>query len=165
MSDERILRLYVDHQRKLVEYANGILRDPARAEDVVQESFLRFRSAAGARLLDEPVGYLYRIVRNLAHDWRRRGSLERHFFKGGIEGGAAEIADNKPSPEQEAISRETLQRMFDVLDNLPERTRIAVELHRFSDCTLEEIAEHLEISVSMAHKLVAEGVRQCLRAL
>lgn len=49
-----MLRLYVDHRRKLVEYANGILRDPGRAEDVVQESFLRFRSATTARLLDEP---------------------------------------------------------------------------------------------------------------
>jgi len=160
-----MLRLYIDHQRKLVEYANGILRDPGRAEDVVQESFLRFRSAMAARLLDEPVGYLYRIVRNLAHDWRRRESLERHFFKGSTDGGATDVADNKPSPEQEVIARETLHRMFDVLDSLPERTRIAVELHRFSDCSLEEIAAHLEISVSMAHKLVAEGVRQCLRVL
>lgn len=160
-----MLRLYVDHRRKLVEYANGILRDPGRAEDVVQESFLRFRSATAARLLDEPVGYLYRIVRNLAHDLRRRGSLERLFFNAGMEGGATDVADDKPSPEQEAISRETLQRILDVLDGLPERTRIAVELHRFGDCTLEEIAEHLEISVSMAHKLVAEGVRQCLRVL
>lgn len=165
VSNERILRLYIDHRRKLIEYASGIVRDPGRAEDVVQEAFLRFRTAATGRLLDEPVGYLYRIVRNLALDRRRRRVLEGRYFKEGIEGGAAEVPESKPSPEQELIARESLRRVIKAMDSLPERTRIAVELHRFGDCTLKEIAEHLDVSVSMAQQLVAEGVRHCLRVL
>lgn len=165
MSNERILRLYIDHRRKLLEYAGGIVRDPGRAEDIVQEAFLRFRAAASGHFLDEPVGYLYRIVRNLALDRRRRATLEGRYFKEGIEGTAAEISDARPSPEQEVIARETLQRVIDAMDSLPERTRIAVELHRFGDCTLKEIADHLDVSVSMAQQLVTEGVRHCLRSL
>lgn len=80
MSNEQILRLYIDHRRKLVEYAGGIVRDPGRAEDVVQEAFLRFRAAASGRLLKEPVGYLYRIVRNLALDRLRRTVLEGRYW-------------------------------------------------------------------------------------
>lgn len=165
MPDERILQLYIDHRRKLVEYASGIVRDPARAEDVVQEAFLRFRAGASGRFLDEPVGYLYRIVRNLAFDRRRRSVLEARYFKDGVESRAVEIPEGKPSPERELMGRQNLQRVMEAMDSLPERTRIAVEMHRFGDCTLKEIAGHLGVSVSMAQQLVAEGVRHCLRSL
>jgi RNA polymerase sigma-70 factor (ECF subfamily) len=50
---------------------------------------------------------------------------------------------------------------MDALAELPERTRIAVEMHRFGGCTLKEIAEHFGISVSMAQVLVTDGVRHC----
>ncbi|WP_421999261.1 sigma-70 family RNA polymerase sigma factor [Reyranella sp.] len=165
MGNERTLRLYLDHRVKLVEYANGIVRDPGRAEDVVQEAFLRFKGATPERLLDEPVGYLYRIVRNLALDRRRRSLLEKRYFQDGAERIAEAVPEGRPSPEQELIDRQTLRRVFDALEALPERTRIALEMHRFGGCTLKEIAEHLGISVSMAQVLVAEGVRHCMRSL
>ena len=54
---------------------------------------------------------------------------------------------------------------MDAMAELPERTRIAMEMHRFGGCTLKEIAEHFGISVSMAQVLVTEGVRHCQRRL
>ena len=44
---------------------------------------------------------------------------------------------------------------------LPERTRIALELHRFGECTFKEIAAHLGISVGLAHALVIQGLEHC----
>ena len=64
--DSDILALYLAHRRELVNYANGIVGDRAQAEDLVQEAWLRFGAVAERRLLEEPIGYLYRIVRNLA---------------------------------------------------------------------------------------------------
>ena len=63
------------------------------------------------------------------------------------------------------IAQEDLQRVLTALAELPERTRIAVEMHRFGGCKLREIAEHLGISLSMAHHLIKDGVRHCQRAL
>jgi DNA-directed RNA polymerase specialized sigma24 family protein len=48
---------------------------------------------------------------------------------------------------------------------LPERTQIALEMHRFGGCKLREIADHLGISVTLAHSLVAEGIEHCRRRL
>jgi RNA polymerase sigma-70 factor (ECF subfamily) len=155
------LSLYLAHRRKLVEYANGIVGDPGRAEDVVQEAFLKFKAAAASRLLEEPVGYLYRVVRNLAVDRRRRLKLEHRHIQGGAEALAAGVAEDRPSPEQALIARQELRRVMDALAELPERTRIAVEMHRFGGCTLKEIAKHFGISVSMAQVLVTDGVRHC----
>lgn len=164
-TDGTEVAIFMRHRAALVEYAAPIVGCPSRAEDVVQEAFLRFRKAATEKVLDEPVGYLYRIVRNLALDRRRTLNVESRHVSGGMDAEIEQLAKDTPSPEDEAISRQELGRVAQALAELPERTRIAVEMHRFGGCTLREIADHLGISVSMAHNLVVAGVRHCLRRL
>jgi RNA polymerase sigma-70 factor (ECF subfamily) len=159
------LTLYMEHRGELVNYASGIIGDRARAEDVVQEAYLRFSEAAARRLFDEPVGYLYRIVRNLAFDGARRLSLEDRHVRRGAERAAAAVAEDKPSPESELIARQELERVLAAVAELPERTRRAFEMHRLGGLKLKEIAERLGISTSMAHVLVVEAVRHCQRKL
>lgn len=153
------------HRGALVNYASGIVGDPIQAEDVVQEAWLRFGAVASSRVLEEPVGYLYRIVANLALDRRRRATLETRETAPEAKRQAVGMVDRTPSPEEEAIARQDLQRVMSAMAELPERTRIALEMHRFGGCTLREIAEHLGISVSMAQVLVVQGVKHCQRAL
>ncbi|MFT9000035.1 MAG: sigma factor [Acetobacter syzygii] len=43
--DTGYLDIFVAHRQKLTDYANGIVKDAARAEDLVQEAFLRFNTA------------------------------------------------------------------------------------------------------------------------
>lgn len=131
----------------------------------MQEAYLRFSEAAARRLFDEPVGYLYRIVHNLAFDGVRRLSLEGRHVRRGAERAAAEVAEERPSPEAELIARQELERVLAAIAALPERTRIAFEMHRFGGLKLKEIAERLGISTSMAHVLVVEAVRHCQRCL
>jgi RNA polymerase sigma factor (sigma-70 family) len=47
------------------------------------------------------------------------------------------------------------------LAELPERHRIAFEMHRIAGCTLREIAATLGVSVSQAQVLVVEGIEHC----
>lgn len=155
------LDLYMAHRRELVNYASGIVGDRARAEDVVQEAYLRFADVAGRRLLDEPLGYLYRIVRNLALDGRRRQAHEERFLSPADSVDLSQAAEARPSPETEAVNRAELQLVMDALAELPERTRLALEMHRFGGCKLREIADRLDISVTLAHALVAEAVEHC----
>ena len=75
--------LFIEHRGSLVDYATRIVGSRAQAEDLVQEAWLRFDEVARKRFLDEPLGYLYRIVRNLALDGRRRASLESEVLAGG----------------------------------------------------------------------------------
>lgn len=165
MSNESLLSVYVAHRKELVLYASRILGDSGRAEEVVQEAYFRFRSAASERLLEEPVRYLYRIVRNLALDGQRRRRLEGRHFQLEPSLVEKEFADARPGPEDETIARQQLRLVLAALDGMPERTRIALEMHRFGGHTLREIAEHLGISISMAQVLVVDGVKRCQRAL
>jgi RNA polymerase sigma factor (sigma-70 family) len=146
-----------------VNYANGIVGNRAQAEDVVQEAWLRFGAVTQRRSLDEPVGYLYRIVRNLAVDGRRRLVREERVIAPQADAAVQEAADHRPSPEAQTLARNELRLLREALAGLPERTRIALEMRRFGGCKLKEIAAHLGISVTVAHEIVAEGIAHCRR--
>jgi RNA polymerase sigma-70 factor (ECF subfamily) len=164
IGDQGASALFVRHRSQLVNYAGGLIGDWSQAEDLVQDAYLRFTSASPAQPVEEPVGYLYRIVRNLALDRHRRRQREARIIERDS-GQADSVAEDRPSPETEAVHRAELRVLMAALDELPERTRIALEMHRFGGCKLREIAEHLGISSSTAHTLVTEGLAHCRRRL
>jgi RNA polymerase sigma-70 factor (ECF subfamily) len=153
--------LYLAHRGELVNYASAIVGDRALAEDVVQEAWLRFGAAAEGRRLDEPIGFLFRVVRNLAVDGRRKLTREAGTVE--ADGGIADSALDYPSPEAEAAAREELQLLREAMAELPERTRIALEMRRFGGLKLREIAERLGVSITVVHEIVAEGIAHCRR--
>lgn len=154
------LDLYIAHRTALVDYAAPILGCRAQAEDVVQEAWLRFNGRAdGEAPISQPVGYLYRIVRNLAFDLTRRMTSERR--QPGGEELLDELSDDSPGPEQQAASVDELRIVNAALAELPERTRQVFEMHRLEGHTLQYIATTLNISVGLAHQLVHQALCHC----
>lgn len=157
------LALYLAHRRALVNYANGIVGDPGHAEEVVQEAWLRFGTVVGGRPLKEPVGYLYRVVRNLAIDDYRRRLREERVVQPDADKVVNALSDEAPSPEAVAAAKDELRLLQEAMAELPERTRIALEMRRFGGCKLKEIAAYLGISVTVTHEIIAEGLAHCRR--
>lgn len=161
----RKLNLYLRHRAALIDYAAPIVGDRARAEDVVQEAWLRFsppaESAPGRPIL-RPVGYLYRVVRNIAIDFARKGSRE---IAG--ERGEALAARHEPVGDLtvEALHRAELRSVAEALAKLPERSRRAFHMRRFEGMTYAEIGEALGVSQARAHSLVAEVIAHCAERL
>lgn len=160
---DKHLGLYLSHRGELVDYATAIVGDRGRGEDVVQEAFFRLRSSSADRPLDEPLGYLRRIVRNLAIDWVRRLASEGKLLAGSV--ACDTIAEDQPSQEDAIVRRDELKIAMEAMAELPERTRIALELHRFEGLTLKDIAARLGISVARVHSLVYEGLEHCRKRL
>ena len=158
------LQLYLTHRLALVDYAAPIVGCRSKAEDVVQDAWLRFsQSTDNLNPLTQPVGYLYRIVRNLAFDLNRRVTLEnRHTSRGEL---LDEHIANTPSPEQEALHVDELRKLQHALYRLPERTRQAFVLHRLQGLTFQQIGTQLGISVSLAHQLVRDALTYCAEQL
>ncbi|TBU97179.1 sigma-70 family RNA polymerase sigma factor [Phytopseudomonas dryadis] len=158
------LELYLAHRAALVDYAAPIVGCRAQAEDVVQEAWLRFnRRSPHNQPLSQPVGYLYRIVRNLALDLNRRLTLEKCQPDG--DQMLDELAAPTPSPEREALYRDELRVLQEALAQLPERTRSAFHMHRLLGLTFQDIAARLGISVSLAHQLVRDALTHCAEQL
>lgn len=157
------LSIYLECRGDLVRYASGIVGEISHAEDVVQEAYLRFEATLTARAIEEPVAYLYRIVQNLALDKVRRRTLETRIFKPVSENSIQGIAEDRPSPETEVLDRDGLRALKVAIEELPPRTRIALEMHRLGGHTLKDIAAALQISLTAAHELVVEGLNHCKR--
>jgi len=156
-----LLSLYAGHRQTLIRYAANITGDQMSAEDVVQEAWLRLGATDAQQSLEEPLAYLYRIVRNLALDKRRRQAFEQKHFIDDASEQAAQAASNSPSPERIALARADLLLVKEALDELPENMRVALEMHRLGGVRLKDIAAHLGVSLTTAHGLVAEGVYRC----
>ena len=159
------LTIFSENRRALVEYAAGIVGSRTQAEDLVQEAWVRFDKAAGRQLLNEPLGYLYRIVRNLALDGKRRLDVEKRIFKGAAGEAIATHPDARPLAEAIAVYKDDLRLLNEALQELPKRTRIAFEMHRLKGCKLHEIAAVLDISVTAAQILVMDGLQHCKHRL
>lgn len=165
-NDDAKLRLYLAHRAALVEYAAPIVGDRHRAEDVVQEAYIRFRRADEKRSNKDPVanptGYLYRVVRNLAIDLSRRCSAEISLPNPTA---MDDFASDTPSVEQTLLYRDELRVLAEALAELPERTRVAFNMHRLEGRTLQEVADHLGVSVVRVHQMVKEALLHGTRRL
>lgn len=157
---------FVRHRRALIEYAAGIVGSRSQAEDLVQEAWVRWDNAARTRIIQEPLAYLYRIVRNLALDGRTASSRATE-----IAAAVAVVANDLhtqfsgPTPEGIALYKDELKQLQAAMDELPERTRIAFQMHRLGGYKLREIAAHLGISLPLAHILVVDGLEHCKKRL
>jgi RNA polymerase sigma factor (sigma-70 family) len=151
------LKLFLATRRELVSYAAKITGDRIQAEDIVQEAWLRFNpSRTQARpVVEQPVAYLYRIVRNLALDLIRSRSREQDHS-------AAPPLWLLPStvndPAETCQHSMALERLSEALQALPDNSRKALELHRFGGCTLVEIASQLGVSLTTAHRLLRDAL-------
>lgn len=132
---EALLGLYRRYSGPLYLYASSLTGDPACAEDLVQEAFVRLMSAGRERLRDSIRPFLYAIVRNLARDESRRSSIER--------GHAPALALR--AIRTEFVDLGSLKRMEQVvsaaLEQLPAEQREAVVLKVYVGMTFDEIAE------------------------
>ena len=132
MADDK-LQLYLAHRAALVDYARPIVGCRARAEDVVQEAWLRFSGQQDDADIRHPASYLYRIVRNLALDQTRRTATEKAQPDG--DDILAELPSSSASPEQAVSQQNELDAIGRALEELPQRTRIAFEMHRLGGFT------------------------------
>lgn len=155
------MRAYMAHRPGLVDYAAKVIGNREQAEDIVQEAWLALSLRSEGKEVREPLGYLRTTVRNLAIDALRQRVREAKLMGGDMESAARTAVDGEATPEKAAFARRDLACVMGVLRSLPERQRVAIEMYRFSDYRLREIADHLGISVSLAHLLIADGLAIC----
>ena len=116
------------------------LLDRVDAEEVVQEAFVRTYVAwDGLRNQDDPRPYLRQTVVNLARGrWRRQATARRYDPPRLAVAAAA---------EDEAVTREDQRVLRSVIRSLPRRQRECVVLRYFLECSTEETAAALGVSV------------------
>ena len=128
--------LVLRYQSPIVTLLYRYTRDQGIAEDLGQESFLRFYRALPRVNLNQPLRpYLYRIAVNAARDWARRSQSNEITLD--------DDADRAVEPSQNIEERLSLE---DAVMRLPMIYRESVTLHYHMGLGYGEIAQMLEVS-------------------
>ena len=141
-SFEDLYRAHVQDARKIAYLSVG---DPALAEDIVQEAFIRVLGRFGdMRKPSSFKSYLLRTVLSLCKNHFRRTALER---------------SRQPFAQPSVVPRiERDDDLLDALRRLPYRQRAALVLRYCEDLTENDTAEILQTSTKAVQSLVARGL-------
>lgn len=152
------LKAFVDERSTLMAVACRYVDSPAVAEELVQESWLRWHAKEYKPDQIRPI--LLQIVRNLSIDWLRRQKTERV--------GLAELlerSDDVPDTERVVIARQELRCVIRALQRLPKKTLKAFRWRRLEHLTYKDIGRRLGVSEAGAYRLVADALFQVILAL
>jgi RNA polymerase sigma-70 factor, ECF subfamily len=129
----------------------------AEADDIVQDTFVRFWKTASRWRPDGPplAAYLTRIAINRGIDGERRGKLRRLF---GLEY-ATEVADPGQNAEARLAGRSELNLVTTMLKDLPVRQRAAILLAAGGERSNAEIGTALGLSVGAVEQLLVRARR------
>lgn len=151
------------HKDDLFRFVRRRVADADAASDVVQEAFV---AAWGAMASFDPERsfktWLHAIALNKCRDAARRAATRRTFWGQCPDGDDLRVADERPSPEAETISREEVRILRQALATLPEHLREALMLtavdglsQAAASATLGCSIKSLEYRVHRARELLA----------
>jgi len=143
------------HREALKRYVGKKMFHSADVEDVVQETFIRLLKRErvqpeALQSMASPEAYMYRTASNLVIDRLRQRKARVD------EGDREELDDAMAStplgPLRVIESRQRLQQLKRAIDDLPPKCRQVFVLHKYQQMPYRDVAEHLNISVSMVEK-------------
>lgn len=168
--DHAAFRALVErHQDAIVGTVAKMLGNPADAEDIAQQVFLRvWRHAKQYRPDAKFTTYLFTIARNLVFNETRRRSRRKEVSADEREESShlQVAADPAGQPDAELLKGELQQAVDAAIAALPEVQRMAVVLRRYEQMPYEEIAEVLNLSLSAVKSLLFRArttLREALR--
>lgn len=156
-------RLILPHLDGAYNLARFLTRDPVLSEDVVQDAMIRAFRAFGQLRGGSPRAWLFTIVRNCCRTAQagRGGAVALVMSESGLgDDGASELsnkADPAPTPHEEVERKETIDKVRDAVEAMPEPFREAVVLRDLEELSYAEIAEVTGVPVGTVMSRLARG--------
>lgn len=160
-----IQKLFRRHARDITNSLRRRGLNEETAADITQDTFVRVL-ASPPKInvqIHNPAAYLFRVARNLRIDYERRERLFSRVDLADVD--FAAIVDPTPTSETIIYDRQKLALADAALAELPDRTRLAFELHRKDGMTIAEVAKCLELSVSRTWALIHDAYAHIDRRL
>ena len=165
--------LVAKYQRRIYRLVLRFIRDPALAEDVAQETFLRAYRAIGQFRGDSQFyTWLYRIAVNTAKKAISDDIRDPTVSEGDALGrdeetfSPTELLTNHETPESILVSKEIVQTVNAAMESLPEDLRMAITLREIEGLSYEDIAEAMQCPIGTvrsrifrAREAIAERLR------
>jgi len=148
------------YRTPVIRFLHRMVRDPAMAEDLAQEVFLRvYRARKQYAPSAKFTTWLFRIATNLAlnalRNSRHRGpEVSIEDPADGEEETPLAVPDRAPTIEQRLVERARARQIQRAILALPEKQRVAVLLHKYHELDYDQIARILGCSESALKSLL-----------
>jgi RNA polymerase sigma-70 factor (ECF subfamily) len=155
MNAEEFKQLYYPFHPKLYRIAFALLNNADDAKDILQETYCKLWSKRTelSEVL-QPEAFCVRLVKNLCLDFLR---LPRN--RQDNESVESLQMTTETMPDKELESKEKIRQIEAMIERLPEKQRIVIQMRGCGDCSLEEIeaamgesAENVRVLLSRARK-------------
>ncbi len=158
LSDAELAELYDRYAHVIFHRARRILRNDEDAHDVVQETFSRvIRNADTFRKQSSPLTWMYAIATNYSlNQLRNRKGRRQKLNDRGVE-----LAPH----QRPAEAFEDHDRLLKLLEGVDDETRACVVHTYFDDCTRQETAKLVGLSVPTVRKRVNTFLERARREL
>jgi RNA polymerase sigma factor (sigma-70 family) len=163
-NDQTTFEAFIDHYYgPLSGYLERMLQDSGKAEDVVQETFIKLiRQIRENPAPENTRAWLYKVASNLCRDYWRSASYrsERTALPE-----VPERLDKRPSVAEIYERRETRKEIIQSLNQLTETQREIVILRFYQDLKLIEIAEVLNLPLGTVKSRLFHALKQLKKQL
>jgi len=164
-----IAALVERYSPRLHRYLAHLVSEPALAEDLLQESWLRVVERLNQYNPAQPfAAWLFAVARHCAIDALRQRARQARLLGRRAEPWEDEegqwqepldaVAGAEPSPLEAASAQQTYDRVARVFATLPRHYREALALRFQEELSLEEVADLLEVPLSTAKTRVQRGL-------
>ncbi len=132
---------------KLMSFIRPKVKNTEDAEDILQEVWYQFSSLTNLSEIVNIGGWLYRVTSNKITDKYRKKKTENleDFVYEDEDGGFSIkdilLLDEGASPELKIFQDEIWKKLFEALNELPEKQRLVYEENELNSKTLQEIAD------------------------
>jgi len=151
------------YQGRVVSLAYRYLGSAADAEDLAQEVFLRVhRAKEGYEASARFSTWIYRITANaslnLLRGRRVRRTVNREMPDESGAEGTASFADPDAEAPQDRMEKDELSAVLRrIVDELPERQRVAILLNKYEGLSYEDVASAMDLSVMAVKSLLTRA--------
>lgn len=132
------------HRNELIGFLYRMVMNHAIAEELAQDAFLRaYRSREAYQPTAKFTTWLYSIAMRLALNWIRDNRTRRNHqpLEGRFtDGRPRQFADSSPLADAMLARKDLLRALATAVEELPERQRAVVVMHRYQEMTYEQIA-------------------------
>ena len=153
--------LFCQYEQPICSFLARLTGDLARAQELTQETFLRaYRALSKGERWDNPRAWLFRVASRLATDDYRRRRLLQWLPLRDADGRDVRAR----GVESEGVEATTAERLAvqAALEALPPKYRLPLVLYVYEGCTVAEVSETLDLSVS-AVKMRLSRAREMFR--
>lgn len=164
---EALRKVYDRYHRQLFRYILYRIGNSAKAEDLLQDVYVRLWKYRNNITHENFPAYLYSIASSLLNNKVRRRNIELEYIQLKRES-LSDETDIDILEVSDDMNKQKLKLLEECINTLPEMQRTTLLMNRSEGLTYEEIATYLELSQKAIEKRISKAyelLRRCMEKL